>query len=82
MLHSQGLRVLITSAAVVAITGAAAGDVTLYAAPDGNDAWSGRLERPNADGTDGPVASLAGARDAVRRARNGGAPEELDIPDA
>lgn len=41
--------------------------VDLYVAPDGNDAWSGSLDRPNGDGTDGPLASLAGARDAVRR---------------
>jgi hypothetical protein len=40
--------------------------MTFYVAPDGNDAWSGLLPRPNADRSDGPVASLAGARDAVR----------------
>ena len=44
-------------------------DATLYVAPDGDDAWSGRLARPNAERADGPVASLAGARDAVRRLR-------------
>lgn len=38
----------------------------LYAAPDGNDAWSGTLARPNDDRTDGPVATLDGARNAVR----------------
>src|SRR5512136_1321873 len=42
---------------------------TLYVDPDGNDAWSGRLQRPTPDRTDGPLASLAGARDAVRRLR-------------
>ena len=41
--------------------------VTLYVAPDGNDQWSGRLARPNRERTDGPLASLQGARDAVRR---------------
>jgi hypothetical protein len=40
---------------------------TLYVAPDGSDAWSGYLARPNPERTDGPVATLAGARDAVRR---------------
>ncbi|MCY3019122.1 MAG: right-handed parallel beta-helix repeat-containing protein [Planctomycetota bacterium] len=40
----------------------------LYVAPDGNDAWSGRLARPNAERTDGPLATLAGARDARRKA--------------
>lgn len=38
----------------------------LYVATNGNDAWSGRLAAPNADRTDGPLASLAGARDRIR----------------
>jgi hypothetical protein len=41
--------------------------LTLHVAPDGNDQWSGTMARPNAARTDGPLASLAGARDAVRR---------------
>ena len=41
--------------------------VTLHVSPDGNDAWSGSLARPNADRTDGPLATLVGARDAVRK---------------
>ncbi len=40
---------------------------TLHVASNGNDAWSGRLAAPNADKTDGPLATLAGARDAVRQ---------------
>lgn len=40
---------------------------TLHVAPIGNDTWSGRLSRPNAQKTDGPLASLKGARDAVRK---------------
>ncbi|MGQ9731255.1 MAG: right-handed parallel beta-helix repeat-containing protein [Candidatus Zipacnadales bacterium] len=40
--------------------------LTLYVAPDGDDGWSGRLPRPNAERTDGPFASLRGARDALR----------------
>lgn len=39
----------------------------LYVAPDGNDAWSGTLAAPSDDGTDGPFASLAGARNEIRR---------------
>jgi len=42
---------------------------TLHVAPDGNDAWSGSLQTANAGRTDGPLASLGGARDAVRRLR-------------
>ena len=41
----------------------------LHVAPDGNDAWSGRMATANGDRTDGPLASLAGSRDAVRRLR-------------
>ncbi len=42
---------------------------TLYVSPSGNDAWSGRQPEPNALRTDGPLASLAGARDMVRKAK-------------
>lgn len=37
-----------------------------YVSPAGNDSWSGRLQAPNADRTDGPFASVRQARDAVR----------------
>jgi len=47
--------------------GIAPAEVLLYVSPDGNDAWSGRLRTPNAARTDGPLASLDGARRAVRR---------------
>jgi hypothetical protein len=42
---------------------------TLHVAVDGNDQWSGLPGTPNEDRTDGPLASLGGARDAVRRLR-------------
>ncbi|MBE3133803.1 MAG: right-handed parallel beta-helix repeat-containing protein, partial [Acidobacteria bacterium] len=45
---------------------------TLYVSPGGNDQWSGRAEKPNADKTDGPLASLQGARDAVRKLKTVG----------
>jgi len=38
-----------------------------HVAPDGNDKWSGTLARPNAAKSDGPLASLAAARDASRK---------------
>ena len=41
----------------------------LYVAPNGQDSWSGELTSSNEDGSDGPLASLAGARDAVRKLR-------------
>ena len=39
-----------------------------FVAVNGNDAWSGTLAAPNAEGTDGPFATLEKARDAVRAA--------------
>ena len=37
-----------------------------FVAPDGNNAWSGKLPSRNATDTDGPFRSLARARDVVR----------------
>ena len=37
-----------------------------YVAPNGNDAWSGRLAVPNGQGTDGPFRTVQRARDALR----------------
>lgn len=45
---------------------------TLYVAPGGRDAWSGTVSMPTADGRDGPLATLRGARDAVRRRKQAG----------
>jgi hypothetical protein len=42
---------------------------TIYVSPAGNDAWSGARRTPNTARTDGPLASLQGARDLVRRRR-------------
>ncbi|MHB1355657.1 MAG: right-handed parallel beta-helix repeat-containing protein [Anaerolineae bacterium] len=44
----------------------------LYIAPQGNNRWSGALPEPNAAGTDGPLASLARARDVVRTRKQSG----------
>jgi hypothetical protein len=44
--------------------------ITLHVAPTGNDGWSGRLEQPNSDRSDGPLATLVGAGDALRRLRS------------
>ena len=61
-------------AAVGMTTQAALGARTLYVAPNGNDTWSGKLASPNARKTDGPLASITRARDAVRelKAQQGG----------
>ncbi|MGF7177602.1 carbohydrate-binding domain-containing protein [Azospirillum doebereinerae] len=37
-----------------------------YVATNGKDSWSGKLAAPNADGTDGPFATLEAARNAMR----------------
>ena len=39
----------------------------LFLATDGNDSWSGTLASPNKARTDGPLASLAGVRDRIRK---------------
>lgn len=44
-----------------------AASATLHVSTEGNDRWSGRHEAPLADRSDGPLRTLAGARDAVRR---------------
>ncbi len=51
---------------------ALAAGLTLHVSPQGKDTWSGLSAAPNAAKTDGPLATLAGARDAVRRRRCGG----------
>ena len=74
---TMSMRKLAIWAALAIAT--AAGQVvaqTLHVAPDGNDQWSGKPQRPNAQKTDGPLASLAGARDAVRRIKAVGAFKE------
>lgn len=48
----------------------------LFVNPAGNDRWTGRLAIANAAGTDGPLATIIGARDAIRRRRNGGGAKE------
>src|SRR2546425_1594071 len=47
--------------------------LVLHVSPAGNAAWSGQLTKPNAGKTDGPLASLAGARDAIHKLKTQGA---------
>ncbi len=60
---------------------ARAADLTLYVSPEGKDAWSGGLAKPNAEGTDGPVATLERARDILRQKRPATAGEARVIVD-
>lgn len=60
---------LLTSLVVLAVPCLAASArpaERLYIAPDGDDRWSGALAEPDAARTDGPFATLEGARDAIR----------------
>jgi hypothetical protein len=50
----------------------AAKAMNLYVSPDGSDSWSGKLAQPNSARTDGPLASLAGARNTIRRLKSQG----------
>lgn len=59
--------------AVLSLTACALPAATFYVATDGNDAWSGKLAKPNAARSDGPFATLARARDAVRGLKAAGA---------
>lgn len=67
-IRSVGLILLLALPATV--YGADA--IHLYVSPAGNDAWSGRTGEPQADGTDGPFATLERARDALRHLRREG----------
>jgi hypothetical protein len=68
------MRPLLVSCALLLSVAAAlaAPPGTYYVSPTGNDAWSGKLSAPNAAKTDGPFATLAGARDAIRKSRPAG----------
>jgi hypothetical protein len=54
-------------------------DQVLYVSPKGNDQWSGQMQMPNAAKQDGPLASLAGARDAIRRLRATGSEAAFQV---
>jgi len=52
---------------------------TFFVANSGNDAWSGKLAEPNAEKTDGPFATLARSRNAVRKVKSGGLKEPITV---
>ncbi|TWT91238.1 right-handed parallel beta-helix repeat-containing protein [Neorhodopirellula pilleata] len=58
---------LLTGSLFAATLGSAAGtQANFYVSPTGSDEWSGTLDAPNADASDGPFETLTRARDAVR----------------
>ena len=48
-----------------------------FVAVNGSDRWSGQLDQPNRTSTDGPFATLARARDAVRALKRRGDKQEI-----
>ncbi|MBI5832566.1 MAG: right-handed parallel beta-helix repeat-containing protein [Armatimonadetes bacterium] len=61
------------------LTSTLAAPTRLYVAVDGNDAWTGRVALANAAHTEGPVRSLARARDLARALHPLAAPVEIIV---
>jgi hypothetical protein len=64
-----GVLLVLTQCAAAPPPGA-----TLYVSLRGRDNWSGKLATPNKNNTDGPLATLPAARDAVRKLKVAGLP--------
>lgn len=52
---------------------------TFYVATNGNDQWSGALQKPVLEGNDGPFATLKQARDTIRGLRKNGSNDAFTI---
>ncbi len=52
---------------------------SFYVSTKGSDGWSGTLADPNADGTDGPFATLVQARDAIRTLKQDGLNTDVTV---
>jgi hypothetical protein len=70
--NSRASRIVTVFFALLLVTVPAASAIEFHVAPDGNDAWTGKLARPNAAHSDGPLATLAGARNAIRQLKQQG----------
>ena len=62
---THALTVVLLSLAVSATTGAEPS--RLFVSPGGSDRWSGTLAESNAGRTDGPLATIEGARNSIRK---------------
>ncbi len=71
------LACVVTLAMLIAALPAASGGV--FVAKNGNDAWSGTLAQPNAANSDGPLATLIRARDAIREIKATDADAQLTV---
>ncbi|HEY3862370.1 MAG TPA: right-handed parallel beta-helix repeat-containing protein [Verrucomicrobiae bacterium] len=65
----RGLCLPVLAAACLCASAVRAVPPAIYAAPGGNDAWSGSLAYPNASKSDGPVATLPRALELSRAVR-------------
>ena len=65
------LAVWISLLAITLASSLDAAGPDLFVATNGNDAWSGRLAAPNTQATNGPLATIAAAGQAVRKLRQG-----------
>ncbi len=59
-------HVLIVMLVLMTGTVCRAAEADFYVSTSGSDSWSGRLTTPNAQGSDGPFATLQRARNAIR----------------
>ena len=64
---SSALLHIVMAGVMMSAVSPSSEQAVFYVATDGNDAWSGTLEAPNAAKSDGPFATPARARDAVRQ---------------
>ncbi|MFV1968089.1 MAG: right-handed parallel beta-helix repeat-containing protein [Pirellulaceae bacterium] len=70
MIHRMATSMLFVALLLGISQALSAERVEFFVANNGNDGWSGRLAAPNAAESDGPFATLARARDAVRQYRS------------
>jgi len=53
--------------------------IIFFVSTDGDDSWSGKLDSPNADKTDGPFATITRARDAIRELKKQSLSEPVTV---
>jgi len=68
----KSITVVLVPLLACCFTAMAADTFTLHVSPGGNDGWQGYRAEPDATGTDGPLATLSGARDRLRALRASG----------
>src|ERR1022692_4879610 len=64
--QTRASQIQVVSLGLFLVAVSAASALELHVATNGNDAWTGKLTRPNSARDDGPLATLTGARNAIR----------------